>query len=52
MYEVVAIIKGYSIMRMIGSRKVYWVILSETKNFKKQVRFRTIKEAAQFIETL
>lgn len=48
MYETVKVVNGYSIIRMIGSRGFYHVKL----NNHKEVIFRTIKAAAEFIETL
>lgn len=48
MYETVKVVNGYSIIRMIGTRGFYHVKL----NNHKEVIFRTIKAATDFIETL
>ena len=48
MYETVKVVNGYAIIRMIGTRGFYHVKL----NNHKEVIFRTIKAATEFIETL
>ena len=48
MYETVKIVNGYEIKRMKGTHGFYHVDISE----RKFQTFRTIKEAANFIETV
>lgn len=50
MYEVVKIIKGYEIKRMVGTHGAYHVTVREGQGFKEFHTFRTIKAAVQFIE--
>jgi hypothetical protein len=50
MYEVVRTVKGYEIVRMIGTRGFYHVNVREGKGFKEFHTFRTIKAAVEFIE--
>ena len=50
MYEVVKIVKGYEITRMIGTKGVYHVNVREGKGFREFHTFKTIKAAAEFIE--
>lgn len=51
MYEIVKTVKGYDIVRMKGTRGFYHVTTREGKNFKTVYTFKTIKAAAEFIET-
>lgn len=51
MYEVVRIVKGYEIKRMIGTHGHYHVLIREGKGFKEFHTFKTIKAAVEFIET-
>lgn len=53
MYEVVKVVKGYEIKRMVGSRGCYHVTVREDdhKGFREFHTFRTIKAAVEFIET-
>lgn len=50
MYEVVRIVKGYEITRMVGTRGFYHVNIREGKGWKEYHTFRTIKAAVKFIE--
>lgn len=50
MYETVKVVKGYAIVRMIGTRGVYHVNVREGKGFREFHTFRTIKAAVEFIE--
>lgn len=50
MYEVVKIVKGYEITRMIGAKGAYHVNVREGKGFREFHTFKTIKAAAEFIE--
>lgn len=50
MYEVVKIVKGYKITRMIGTKGAYHVNVREGKGFKEFHTFKTIKAATEFIE--
>lgn len=50
MYETVKTVKGYAIVRMIGTRGVYHVNVREGKGFREFHTFRTIKAAVEFIE--
>ena len=47
MYETVKIVKGHEIYRMKNTQRFYWVDI----NKHSRVNFRTIKAAAEFIET-
>lgn len=51
MYETVKVVKGYEIKRMKGTRGAYHVNAREGKGFREFHTFRTIKAAAEFIET-
>ena len=51
MYEVVKVVKGYEIKRMVGCRGFYHVNVREEKGFREFHTFRTIKAAVEFIET-
>ena len=51
MYETVKVVKGYEIKRMKGTRGAYHVNVREGKGFREFHTFRTIKAAAEFIET-
>lgn len=51
MYETVKVVKGYEIKRMKGTRRAYHVNVREGKGFREFHTFRTIKAAAEFIET-
>lgn len=48
MYETV---KGYQITRRVGTTGYYKVVLEQGKGFEKFKTFRTIKAAAEYIET-
>lgn len=50
MYEVVKVVKGYEITRMVGTRGFYNVNIREGKGWKEYHTFRTIKAAVKFIE--
>lgn len=50
MYEVVKIVKGYKITRMIGTKGSYHVNVREGKGFREFHTFKTIKAATEFIE--
>ena len=50
MCEVVKVVKGYAITRMIGTRGVYHVNVREGKGFREFHTFRSIKAATEFIE--
>lgn len=50
MYEVVRVVKGYEITRMVGTRGFYHVNIREGKGWKEYHTFRTIKAAVKFIE--
>lgn len=54
MYEIVKIINGYEIKRMVGSRGWYRINIREDNGtgFCKFLTFRTIKEAAEFAALL
>lgn len=51
MYEVVKVVNGYAITRMIGSKGCYHVCIEQGNGFKKSLTFRTIKAAAEYIIT-
>lgn len=50
MYEVVKVVKGYEIKRMVGTRGFYHVNVREGKGWREFHTFRTIKAAVEFIE--
>lgn len=50
MYEVVKVVKGYEITRMIGTHGVYYVNVREGKSWREFHTFRSIKAATEFIE--
>lgn len=50
MYETVKIVKGYAIVRMIGTRGFYHVNVREGQCWREFHTFRTIKAAVGFIE--
>ncbi len=50
MYETVKVVKGYAIVRMIGTRGAYHVNVREGKGFREFHTFKTIKAAVEFIE--
>lgn len=50
MCEVVKIVKGYEITRMIGTKGAYHVNIREGKGFREFHTFKTIKAAVEFIE--
>lgn len=50
MYEVVRVVKGYEITRMVGTNGFYHVNIREGKGWKEYHTFRTIKAAVKFIE--
>lgn len=49
MYEVVRVVKGIEIKRMIGTHGAYHVLIREGKGFQEFHTFRTIKAAVEFI---
>lgn len=53
MYETVKVVRGYEIKRMKGTRGAYHVNVREDNEigFREFHTFRTIKAAAEFIET-
>lgn len=51
MYETVKTVNGYAIVRMAGTRGAYHVNVREGNGWREFHTFRTIKAAAQFIET-
>lgn len=51
MYETVKTVKGYDIVRMKGTKGAYHVTVREGKGWSEFHTFKTIKAAAQFIET-
>lgn len=51
MYEVVKVVKGYEIKRMIGTHGAYHVTVREGKGFREFHTFKTIKAAVEFINT-
>ena len=52
MYETVRIVKGYAIVRMVGTRGFYHVNVRENDGigWREFHTFRTIKAAVEFIE--
>lgn len=50
MYETVKIVKGYAIVRMVGTRGFYHVNVREGQGWREFHTFRTIKAAVKFIE--
>lgn len=50
MYETVRIVKGYAIVRMVGTRGFYHVNVREGQGWQEFHTFRTIKAAVEFIE--
>lgn len=52
MYETVKVVKGYEIKRMVGTKGAYHVNVREGKGFREFHTFKTIKAAAEFIETV
>lgn len=52
MYEVVKVVNGYEIKRMIGTRGFYSVNIREGNGWKEFHTFRTIKAATAFCESL
>lgn len=51
MYETVKTVKSYQITRRVGTTGYYKVVLEQGKGFEKFKTFRTIKAAAEYIET-
>ena len=49
MYETVKVVKGYSVVRMVGTKGAYHVNVREGKGFREFHTFRTIKAAVEFI---
>ena len=49
MYEVVMVVKGYEIKRLVGSHGCYHVNVREGNGWKEFHTFRTIKAAVAFI---
>jgi hypothetical protein len=53
MYETVKTVNGHDIIRAVGTRRFYYVIIKDFGDgCKKYATFHTIKAAAQFCETL
>lgn len=52
MYEVVKVVNGYEITRMVGTHGFYQVTLKETAKAKTFMTFKTIKAATEFCKTL
>lgn len=54
MYEVVKVVNGHAIWRMIGTRGVYHVNIRDDdgKGWSEFHTFRSIKAATEFIESL
>lgn len=50
MYEVVKVVKGYEVTRMVGSRGIYRVAVRKSGGCSGFYTFRTIKSAVEFIE--
>ena len=52
MYEVVKVVKGHEIKRMVGTRGFYHVVVREDDGIgvREYHTFRSIKAAAEFIE--
>lgn len=50
MYEVVKVVKGYEIKRLVGSHGFYHVNVKEGEGWREFHTFRTIKAAVEFIE--
>lgn len=50
-YETVKTVNGYDITRMKGSHGCYHVNVREGKGWREFHTFRTIKAAAEFIQT-
>lgn len=48
--ETVKTVKGYAIERRIGTRGFFTVTIERTEHITKQITFRTIKAAAEWIE--
>lgn len=49
MYETVKVVKGYSVVRMVGTKGAYHVNVREGKGFREFHTFKTIKAAVEFI---
>lgn len=52
MYEVVKVVNGYEIKRMVGTRGFYHINIREGEGWKEFHTFRTIKAAAEFAQQL
>ncbi len=50
MYEVVKVVKGYEIKRLVGTHGAYMVNVREGKGWREFHTFKTIKAAVKFIE--
>lgn len=50
MYETVKVVKGYAIVRLVGTRGFYHVNVREGQGWREFHTFRTIKAAVEFIE--
>ena len=50
MFEVVKVVKGYEIKRMVGTHGAYTVTVREGKGWRECHTFKTIKAAVKFIE--
>lgn len=50
MYETVKVVKGYAIVRLVGTRGAYHVNVREGQGWREFHTFRTIKAAVEFIE--
>lgn len=52
MYEVVKVVNGYEIKRMIGTKGFYHVNVREGNGFREFYTFKTINAAVEFIKTV
>ena len=51
MYEIVKVVKGYEIKRLVGTKSAYHVTIREGKGFREFHTFRTVKAAVEFINS-
>ena len=51
LYEVVKVVNGYEIKRMVGTKGFYHVNVREGNGFREFHTFKTIKAAVEFIKT-
>lgn len=52
MYEVVKVVNGYEITRMVGMRAPYYISIREGKGWREFHSFKTLKAAAAFAASL